>query len=431
MKITTDKEFSKLMPPLTEAEYKQLEENIVRDGCLAPLSLWRGTLIDGHNCYKICQKHKIKFKTVNVKADSRDDAKVWIIRKHLGRRNLTDFQKIEMVAHLEEVYVAKGKKNMSEGGSKKGLPVLANLDPRKEMASLAGVSTGQYYKGKEIITKATEAEKETIRRKGSGTTMNRVYADIKQRVRKAAALKLAKARRHDKSSIGIGIDLRLGDCLKILPTIPSNSVHFVLVDPFFNVGLKYNSNDDNMPDEDYYLWCKQWLTECCRVLKDRHYGVIFTGDQKLYYVQRAIMESGLTFCHFLKWHKGDNCQSSHRGSKLFYRTELAFLVAKGRPDIYLINRPKFYQDTIFLEDTTSTQADLVDHPARRPVELYKKIIDGFTQASDTVLDPMMGSGSSGCATKELGRRYIGIEIDKHYFNMAQGRINSTKEGGGR
>ena len=436
MKITIDKEFSRLMPPLTDAEYGQLEENIARDGCLAPLPLWRGILLDLHNCYEICQKHKIKFKTVDIELSSRAEATIWIIRKHLGRRNLADFQKIELVDHLEKVYAEEAKKKqlstLKRGNKSPALPALAErtaINTRKEMARLAGVSTGQYYKGKEIIAKATEAEKEALRHGGNGTTINKVHADIRQRARKAAALKLAKDRRRDKSFIeSEKIDLRCGDCVKILPTIKDSSVDFVLIDPPYNVGLKYNSYDDNMPDEDYYLWCKKWLTECCRVLKDRHFGVVFTSDSKSGYVHRAVDESGLTFHHFIKWFK-PGAQGSLPGSNLFYRTELAFLVSKGKPDISLINRKEFYQDTVILNNTTPNQVDAVDHPARRPIELYKKIVDGFTQEDDTVLDPMAGSGSCGMATKELGRRYIGIEIDEYYFNIAQERINSAMEGG--
>ena len=422
--VKTDKEFSRFVPKLTDAEYEQLEKNIVRDGCREPLSLWKGRLLDGHYRYSICRKHKIEFKTVNIKLSSKHEATVWVIQNQLGRRNLTDFQKIEMVAHLEEVYAAKGKEHKSKYNNSL-LPTLAKaVNTRKEMAKLAEVSTGQYQKGKEIIKNGTEQEKETLRHRGNGTTINKVCSCIRARARKEAADKWAKDRKYDKSSIESGIDLRLGDCVKILPTIADNSVDLVLTDPPYNVGLEYDLHNDSMPDENYYLWCKQWLIECCRVLKDRHYGIIFTGDKKSNYVHKAIDESGLTFHHFIKWFK-PGAQGSLSGSNLFYRTELAFLVSKGKPDISLINRKEFYQDTIILKSTTPNQADAEDHPARRPVDLYKLIINGFTQQGDTVLDCFLGSGSNGCAANELDRRFIGIEISPKYLNMAKRRIDAV------
>ena len=323
--------------------------------------------------------------------------------------------------------------NQYTGGKKGAAPRFAKT--KAQAIKELGLSKDQ-VKDFEVMAE-NKAFVTTVKReaKESGSIPRRSDAlqkikDFKRdKARKAASDKRAADRSRNKSSGGIEIDLRLGDCIKILPTIPDNSADLLLVDPFFNVGVKYNSNDDNMPDEDYYLWCKRWLTECCRVLKDGHFGVISTGDAKSFYVHKAILESGLTFHHYLKWYKGHNCQASHRGSSMFYRTELAFLVSKGKPDMHLINRSNFYQDTIFLEDVPSTQADVIDHPARRPVELYRFIIDGFTQEGDTVLDPMAGSFSCGIAAEELGRRYIGIEIDEEYFKAAQERINNIKEVG--
>jgi len=222
------------------------------------------------------------------------------------------------------------------------------------------------------------------------------------------------------------IKLILGDCLQEMKTIPDKSIDLVLTDPPFNVSLDYKSIDDNMNDEDYYLWCKKWLIECCRVLKERHYGIIFTGDKKSFYVHKAIMESGLSFHHFLKWYK-PTCQRGLSGSVLFGRTELAFLTSKGKPDISLINRKKFYQDTIILKNTTPNQSDAVEHNARRPEGLYRLIIEGFSNEGDTICDCFLGSGSCGMAAKEVKRNFIGIEIEPKYFEIAERRINQTTE----
>ena len=92
--IRSDAEFSALIPPLTDDERRQLEANILADGCRDPLVVWQeeSILLDGHNRYRICRKHRIAFDVRRVRLPDRDAAKLWIIRNQLGRRNLTPDQ---------------------------------------------------------------------------------------------------------------------------------------------------------------------------------------------------------------------------------------------------------------------------------------------------------------------------------------------------
>lgn len=177
-KIEIDPEFSKLIPRITTSEYKELEQNIIKDGCREPLSLWQNILLDGHNRYKICKKNNIKFNTIDIKLESRDAAKIWIIHNQLGRRNLNAFQRIELVIPLEELYRAKGIENKKEGGKMKLLlNSVKAVNTQKEMAKLAGVSHDTYYKGKKIIEKAPEEDKEAIR--NGNQTIEFIYCLVK------------------------------------------------------------------------------------------------------------------------------------------------------------------------------------------------------------------------------------------------------------
>ena len=93
--LKTDPEFQKQIPPLTDDEYKQLEENILKEGkLLSPLIVWNSTLVDGHNRYAILQKHpEIYFSTMPLRFENREEAIAWICRNQLGRRNLSPEQK--------------------------------------------------------------------------------------------------------------------------------------------------------------------------------------------------------------------------------------------------------------------------------------------------------------------------------------------------
>ena len=93
--LKIDPEFQSQIPPLTDDEFKQLEENILKEGkLLSPLIVWNNTLVDGHNRYAILQKHpEIYFSTMPLRFENREEAVAWICRNQLGRRNLSPEQK--------------------------------------------------------------------------------------------------------------------------------------------------------------------------------------------------------------------------------------------------------------------------------------------------------------------------------------------------
>ena len=93
--LKIDPEFQSQIPPLTDDEFKQLEENILKEGkLLSPLIVWGNTLVDGHNRYAILQKHpEICFSTMPLRFANREEALAWICKNQLGRRNLTPEQK--------------------------------------------------------------------------------------------------------------------------------------------------------------------------------------------------------------------------------------------------------------------------------------------------------------------------------------------------
>lgn len=102
--LKIDPEFRDKVPPMTETEFKTLEENIIKDGkVLMPIMVWNETIIDGHNRYSIVQKHpEIPFKVEEMEFSGRYEAIVWICRNQLGRRNLTDEQKTYLIGKQYE-----------------------------------------------------------------------------------------------------------------------------------------------------------------------------------------------------------------------------------------------------------------------------------------------------------------------------------------
>lgn len=87
--IRIDTEFRSVIPALSKEEYEGLEQSLIKEGCRDALLTWDGILVDGHNRYEICMKHRIDYKENMVHFEDRDEAICWIVGNQLNRRNLT------------------------------------------------------------------------------------------------------------------------------------------------------------------------------------------------------------------------------------------------------------------------------------------------------------------------------------------------------
>ena len=164
--LNINEKFEHLIPPLSEGEYALLTEQIVEEGCRDALVVWKGTIVDGHNRYRICHEHGIPFSVEEMDFEDEAAAQFWILKNQLGRRNLTAYQRIEAVIPFEEMVKAEAKKRQIR--KKKGDFVVQNLAPQKgkardELARLAGVSHGLYDMAKKVYKDADEETKIAVR----------------------------------------------------------------------------------------------------------------------------------------------------------------------------------------------------------------------------------------------------------------------------
>jgi len=111
--LQIDECFKQLIPPLNSIEYKQLEENIVKDGCREPLCIWKNTIIDGHNRYEICTRLQIPFFTQEIELDNKDKVMAWICANQLGRRNISEETRRYLIGKRYETEKNLGVKNYS------------------------------------------------------------------------------------------------------------------------------------------------------------------------------------------------------------------------------------------------------------------------------------------------------------------------------
>lgn len=185
MKPVIDAEFASLIPPLTEEEYKQLEENLLSEGCRDALVVWKDILIDGHNRLKICEQHQIAYQVVERDFEDRDDAMRYIIQNQFGRRNLTLGNRSMLALRLEPLLAKKAKENqrMSQGRGQKGLVTGPNLfspvNTLGELSKLTGVSPRSISRMRSIVNSGTREQIERVKNGGKGNTVTEVYREVR------------------------------------------------------------------------------------------------------------------------------------------------------------------------------------------------------------------------------------------------------------
>jgi len=169
-----DPEIQGLLPPLRDSEMEMLEASLLKDGCLEPILVWGDAIIDGHARYSLCHKHDIPFAIHPMRFADKDEAILWAARHQMAQRNLSPFQRCELVAHLEPKIRGEALKRRSFG---KSLPEAAKGKTREIMARMAGVSQGNWDKVKYILEKADGEIKRRLRE--GEISINRVYITLK------------------------------------------------------------------------------------------------------------------------------------------------------------------------------------------------------------------------------------------------------------
>lgn len=199
-----------------------------------------------------------------------------------------------------------------------------------------------------------------------------------------------------------------GDCTQILPTLPAASIDLVLTDPPYGVRYRDRSgrtivNDDSL---DSVLGA---FTDIYRVLKPDSLCICFYGWNRADAFFEAWTAAGFRPVGHIVWRK------DYASSTSFLRAhhEQAYVLAKGHPAKPV--RP--LQDVRDWEYTGNRV-----HPTEKAVSVLKPLIECFSPPGAIVLDPFAGSGSSLVAAALSGRRYLGIELEQQYCQVAEKRL---------
>lgn len=199
-----------------------------------------------------------------------------------------------------------------------------------------------------------------------------------------------------------------GDCIHVLRRLPDACVDFVLTDPPYLV--RYRDRDGrHVPNDDHARWLYPAFAEVARVLRPGRWCVSFYGwgqAEKFLTVWKALGLQPLGHFVFLKPYASRSAYT-----RMHY--EQAYLLARGRP-APPADPPA---DVIRFEYTGNRL-----HPTQKPVTALRPLIAAYTRPGELVLDPFAGSGSTGEAARQLGRRFILVELDARYAAAARQRL---------
>lgn len=229
-----------------------------------------------------------------------------------------------------------------------------------------------------------------------------------------------------------------------LSFIPDGVVDLVVTSPPYNVGIKYATHDDCLPLDDYLAMLEQVWKECRRVLAPGgRIAINVAGvDRKPYlplhsYITLQMNKLGFHMRGEIIWNKGASvgvstawgswCRPSnptlrdvHEYILVFCKDEFA-MQHRGETDL---TPEEFVAYTKSIWDFPTISAKKVGHPAPFPQELPSRLIKLYTYKDDLVLDPFAGSGTTCQAAELLGRRWIGVDMDPGYCDLARSNMEA-------
>lgn len=277
-----------------------------------------------------------------------------------------------------------------------------------------------------------------------------------------------------------------GDCIEVLKALPDRSVDVVISDIPYGIDfaswdiLHSNKNSalmgsspaqessgalfksrgkpkngwsdaDKERPKEFQNFCESWLTEIFRVTKECSPIVIFTGRQYQHRFTVAAEDSGFIFKDTITWDKVSapfraqniNKVLEKRGEELLEgEFRLGNLSPTSEPIVWCFKpygigktiTDCFIQNKLGCIETSEQKSNIIKcssrissrlHETEKPIDLMEKLVKMFSVEGHTILDMFMGSGTTGVACKNLNRKFIGIELDETYFNIAKERIENS------
>lgn len=431
--VSIDKEFEALIPPQTDEELSLLRKSCIEEGIREALIVWNGVIVDGHTRYRIAQEAGLEFDVRQREFETRTDAIKWIIDNQLGRRNL----------HADAISYLRGKKYLAEK-QEEGRPekryqndtVLPERTSEK-LAEQFNVGRATIHRDADFVTAVEKLEEADIlpaqmvvSGKSPLTKQDTVeLAKIVQDEPEKAKEIFAKIETKDSSNIKEAIktikkeerdeqDAILAEMTIELPVDERMRVFQSSVSDLVN-HIEAGSIDCIITDPPYpkeYLNC--WLELsfiASKLLKPGGIVAAMSGQSYLPEIH-AMMSEHLT-----------------------YRWEMAYLTPGGtltvwqprimtgwKPILIYVNGELDREADMLWDVLKSEKQDKDFHVWGQSVSGLKDIVETVSKPGEVVLDPFCGGGSTGIACLELGRKFVGSDIEMKEVNKTITRMEEYK-----
>ncbi len=250
--------------------------------------------------------------------------------------------------------------------------------------------------------------------------------------------------------------LHHGDCIQIMNTvIDKGSIDLIFADPPYNLsgnGLHWKGNKtggdwymvneawDRMSAPEYLQFTRKWIGGAYRILREGGSIYICCTYHNIAEVMLVLKQLDFKINNIITWQK-TNAMPNMTRRVFTHSTEFVVWAVKGKKWIFNYDElrklnPEKQKDGSLKQMRDVWQLPLVQgkerirgkdnravHPTQKPEEMLRRIILASSNEADVVLDPFLGSGTTAYVAKKLGRRWIGIEKDKKYFQVAQNRMD--------
>jgi site-specific DNA-methyltransferase (adenine-specific) len=433
-------------PLMSAAELGVLADDIRQNGQAVPIVRHKGLIIDGRNRLRACEVAGVQPVIEEWKGDDTMSVVAWITSVNIARRHLNETQREALAArllpHAEEEarsrMVAAGEHG-AEGGrgnTKPPVPSGAGGFSRAadEVAAVCNVSSRQVQRAKRVEQTAAPEVKEEWRAGNLPTSAALKVSKLpeSEQVEVVQRLKTGDAKNVDQAIRQIEADKRRaapittrpdatileGDCLDHIRDLAARP-HCVVTDPPYGIEV-HNTRRGDKDYADGTAYALDLFDELCALLVTRldpsAHLYVFAG-----YTHVAAFKAILAK-HFdvqdnpIIWVKENHTMCDFSKNYPNKHEYILFAKMRGSPRRLTTCVP----DVIQARRTRES-----DHSAEKPTELLCKLIEQSTAPGEVVLDPFAGSGSTGVAALETGRRFVGIEVDPKWAQTARARVGAA------
>jgi len=244
-----------------------------------------------------------------------------------------------------------------------------------------------------------------------------------------------------------------GDCIEVLKTLPEKSVDLIFADPPYNLQLSQQLFRPNMTRvdgvdeawdqfgsfEEYDAFTRAWLLACRRVLKETGTIWVIGSYHNIYRVGSIMQDLGYWILNDIVWIKS-NPTPNFRGVRFTNAHETLLWAQKKKASRYTFNHHAMKSLNGDLQMRSDWEIPVCSgkerlrlhgakaHPTQKPEALLYRVILSSSNPGDIVLDPFFGTGTTGAVARRLQRRWIGIEKDTTYADLARQRVDAVNAG---